>query len=603
MRKRSIIRFTSALITILAASVIAPSLITPRNTLEQGIDEPNVGATAIPVEALPEIYSEAFVPEQTDADDVSVAGRIDMLPEELTAQAQAWTEPPPFAPFSVAGTEPEGMLASSDIMSGGQIVDSFSFERRIDFAEGDIYSWLEGITTFRGNNFRDTAAYGWASIINAKFGGKWSRSTGSLTAPDGAFWSGHGWTGQPLIVKWPKQTREIMNMHTWAKEREELVEVIYPAMDGFIYFAELETGEATRDRLNIGFTFKGAGAIDPRGYPLLYVGAGYPSSRGAARIFVISLIDGSILYTFGSGDPFAPRAWTAADAAPLVDAETDRLIYPSENGVLYIINLNSEYDPSAGTMRIDPSDPVKWRYRGVRSQTGGKYWLGVESSPAIWQGHLFFADNGGNLICLDLNTLEPVWVQDVLDDTNNSPVLELENGLPYIYISTGFHGDWRAPANSSAAVPIWKIDATTGEIVWRTDYKCLTSTGVSGGVQGTIAIGKNTLRDLIFVSVARTPDRTSGILAALDKETGEIVWEFRANQYGWSSPVCVYAGDGNGYIIHSTSGGYMYLLDGLTGEVMDSVLLGGVIEASPAVYENTVVIGTRAMKIWGIQLT
>lgn len=36
----------------------------------------------------------------------------------------------------------------------------------------------------------------------------------------------------------------------------------------------------------------------------------------------------------------------------------------------------------------------------------------------------------------------------------------------------------------------FKIDAETGEIVWRTDYTCYTVQDLSGGVQGTIAVGK-----------------------------------------------------------------------------------------------------------------
>jgi outer membrane protein assembly factor BamB len=393
-----------------------------------------------------------------------------------------------------------------------------------------------------------------------------------------------------------------MNMYDWAKEKDELIEVIYPSMDGNVYFSELETGAATRDKLYLGFPFKGCGTIDPRGYPLLYAGAGYSGAKGAARIFVVSLVDGSILYTFGYNDRFAPRGWTAADAAPLVCAETDQLIYPSENGTIYIIKLNSEFDPGTGTMTIDPST-VKWRFRGKRSQSGGKYWLGMEDSPVIWRGHLIISDNGGHLICLDLNTLEPVWVQDTLDDTNCSPALELEDGHPYIYISTSFHGGWRTPEGSSAAIPVWKIDAVTGEVVWRTDYKCYTVGGISGGVLGTAALGKHELSELVFVPVARTPAKGAGILAALDKRTGEAVWEFRTNQYAWSSPVCVYDKSGKGYIIFCTSGGYMYLLDGLSGDILDTMQLGSNVEASPAVYESTIVVGTRGMKIWGVKLT
>ena len=44
-------------------------------------------------------------------------------------------------------------------------------------------------------------------------------------------------------------------------------------------------------------------------------------------------------------------------------------------------------------------------------------------------------------------------------------------------------------------------------------------------------------------------------------------------------------------------------MDGLTGDVYDSIVLSnGAIEASPAVYNNYVVIGTRACKIWGLEL-
>ncbi|MEI3413380.1 MAG: hypothetical protein V8Q57_09485 [Blautia sp.] len=59
---------------------------------------------------------------------------------------------------------------------------------------------------------------------------------------------------------------------TGAKEDDDLVEVIYACMDGYVYFLDLKTGKPTRDTLNLGFTFKGAGALDPRGYPILYVG-------------------------------------------------------------------------------------------------------------------------------------------------------------------------------------------------------------------------------------------------------------------------------------------------------------------------------------------
>ncbi|MCL2044968.1 MAG: PQQ-binding-like beta-propeller repeat protein [Oscillospiraceae bacterium] len=525
-------------------------------------------------------------------DDSEINGIID--------DASAWL--PIFEPFSVEETSPDLLISSTGIMSLGQQVSEYLFEYPIDFAYGFDYGSIDGITTFRGNNFRDSAAFGFAEIYNGKFGGSWFRTTSNYLSQDETYWSGHGWTGQPLIVNWSLETRSAMNMYDWAKEQESLVEVVYPAMDGYVYFTELETGKQTRENLYLGYTFKGSGAIDPRGYPLLYVGAGFEGASGAPGIFIISLVDGTILHSFGNGDGFAPRAWYAADAAPLIDSETDTLIYPSENGIIYFIKLNSEFDTQSGSLSINPDPPVKWRYNGKRSHVDGKFWLGMEASPVIWRGYLFIADNGGHLLCLDINKLELVWVRDILDDTNCSPVLALEDGQPFIYISTSFHSDWRASADSSAVVPIWKIDARTGETVWQVDYTCRTMTEVSGGVQGTIATGKYNLDNLVFVPMARTPNSYGGILAAIDKYTGQIVWEYSTSYYSWSSPVCFYDQNNKGYIIYCTANGYMYMLDGESGELLDTFFLGGLTEASPAIYNNTIVIGTRDMRIWGITL-
>lgn len=122
-------------------------------------------------------------------------------------------------------------------------------------------------------------------------------------------------------------------------------------------------------------------------------------------------------------------------------------------------------------------------------------------------------------------------------------------------------------------------------------------------MQGTLAMGKNKLSDLIFVPVARTPNAGTGILAAINKHSGEVVWEKQTQVYSWSSPVAVYDTEGNGYIVFCTAGGYMYLFDGLTGRVMDSLDIGGNVEASPAVYNNTIVVGTRAQMIWGVNIS
>lgn len=508
-----------------------------------------------------------------------------------------------FEPHCVETTAPEKMISYTEVEVDGTKLEStaqYVPDAEISFPVGEDYTEAEGILTFRGNNFRDSPAYGTAEIQNHTLTQKWSHDTGSLSS-GGTFWSGSGWTGQPLMTKWPREVKAHMNMYDWAKEDDELVEVIYACMDGYVYFLDLETGKPTRESLYLGYTFKGAGALDPRGYPILYVGAGYNSDNGPAKVFIINLLDCSTMYTFGDNDAFSLRgSLSFFDSSALVDAETDTLIYPGENGILYLIRLNTSYDQNAGTLSIAPGKTVKWHYYGLRSSSAN-YWVGMEDSAAVYKGYLFVADNGGHLMCLNLNTLELVWVQDILDDSNSTPVLSIENGKLYLYVSTSFRLGWRS--SSSATVPVWKINAETGEIIWQTDYECYSDDGVSGGVQSTIASGKNGLSDYIYVTVSKTENNANGVLACLNKETGAVVWEHKAG-YAWSSPVCVYNGDGTGTVLYCSSDGNMYLLDGSGGQVYQTLSLSqGVIEASPAVYNNYAVVGTRDCKIWGIELS
>ena len=507
-----------------------------------------------------------------------------------------------FESHCVDSTKPENLISYTNIeVDGNQLenISDYQPDGDIQFNVGEDYTDVDGIVTFRGNSFRDNPTYGSANMTNSKLNGKWSADTGSLASGD-TVWTGSGWTGQPLMMKWPKEVKAHMNMTEKAKADDDLVEVIYACMDGNVYFLDLKTGEKTRDPLYLGYTFKGAGALDPRGYPIMYVGAGYNSNEGTARVFVVNLIDCSVMYTFGDNDEFSLRgSLSFFDGSALVDEETDTLIYPGENGILYLIKLNTSYDKATGSLSINPGKIVKWRYYGTRSSTES-FWIGMEDSAAVYKGYAFMADNGGNLMCLNLNTLELVWVQDTLDDSNSTPVLEIENGHLYLYVSTSFRLGWRS--NDSATIPIWKIDAETGEIIWHTDYECYTDDGVSGGVQSTIACGKNSLSDYIYVTVSKTSDNASGVLACLKKSDGSKAWE-DSSSYAWSSPVCVYNEDGTGKVLYCNSTGDVRLLDGKTGELNDTLSISdGVIEASPAVYDNMAVVGTRDCKIWGIEL-
>ena len=506
-----------------------------------------------------------------------------------------------FKPHYTDSTNPEKYGLKTTIYSGNTKVDSYSSDK-FDFGYDKNYTDAEGIITFRGNNFRDGAAYGSASLTNKKFSSVlWRAHTGSMESGSGyPAWTGSGWTGQPLIVKWDNETKNNMNIFPEKKAKENLVEAIYATMAGKIYFLDIEDGQFTREPMNLGYVFKGAGALDPRGYPIMYVGAGDYTPGGATpKMFIINLLDCTVMKQYNGADNVAHRTWGAFDSSALVCAETDTLIYPCENGLIYSIRLNSAYDKTNGKVSINPDEPVKFKVTTNRNGNSS-YWYGFETSAVFYGQYMYIADNGGLLYCIDMKTFEVIWMQDVVDDTNSTPVLEIENGKPYIYISTSLH--W-TKKNGRGDIPVFKIDAETGEYVWKKVYNCATVEGTSGGVQGTIALGKNDCEDLIFVPLAHYPKTYQGGIAAINKKTGEEVWYYAENSYTWSSPSVITGSDGNSIVINCDLAGDIVMLDAKTGKLIDKISPGGIIEASPAFYNDMMIIGLRSSSIVGIKLT
>ncbi len=496
---------------------------------------------------------------------------------------------PPFKPAHTDKTNPDNFGVKWEIIQNGSIVDSYTREETITFGEGKEYTGLEGLITFRGNSYREGASYGTVDVKNKTLTQKWSSEIGALNG-----WTGSGWTGQPLIVQWDDETKAIMNLYKEKKEKEGLVEVIYATLDGYVYFYDLDDGSYTRDPVWVGMNFKGAGALDPRGYPLMYVGSGDVAGGKVPRMYIISLIDGKILYERSGSDSFSLRPWYAFDSSPLVDAETDTLIWPGENGILYTIKLNTLYDPAGGTISVSPQEAVKVRY-----STKSDKCLGMESSCIIVGNYLYMGDNGGWFFCVDMNTMELVWAQDTKDDVNATPVFQWgEDGNGYIY--TGSSMEYQ-----NGVSYVYKLDAQTGEIIWEKTFGGIPyDKNVSGGILSSPVLGKEgtTLEGLILYSVSKTPEPWSGTLAALSTETGEVVWQTTLSNYCWSSPVAVYTEDGTGYVVICDSAGNVRLLDGLSGEILSTVQLGSNIEASPAVFGDTLVVGTRGQKVYGLKI-
>lgn len=468
----------------------------------------------------------------------------------------------------------------------GQRLTSTDAFKNVSF--NSPYTSLEGVLTFRGNEARTSPAYGYTTLQDAKLSSLWQFKTHSSSWGGGA-----GWTGQPVIIKWPSATQKTMNLYEPFKNSTHFVEVIYGSLSGHIYFLDLKTGKPSRPSIKIGNPIKGSVAVDPRGYPLLYVGEGVPE-KGSIGYSIYSLIDGKQLYHINGIDQTAPRRWGAFDSSSLIHSASDTLITAGENGLIYFIKLHTKFDPSAKTISISPET---YKYKYVLK---GSNRLGIENSLVAYNNLLFFADNTGFIHCINIHTLQPVWIYDSGDDIDATLTLDIENGMPYLY--TGNEIDHQG---TSGTCHLRKLNGLTGEVIWENAYPCKSITGshaVNGGLLATSVVGKHTLSDTVIFSIARYKHMNQGLMVALDKKTGENKWSKLFNNYMWSSPLDFYDKTGKGYLIQCDSAGNMFLLEGTTGKELHKINLGSNIEASPAFYKDYIVVAPRGNKIVGIKL-
>lgn len=452
------------------------------------------------------------------------------------------------------------------------------------------YSNLKGITTFRGNNYRENASFGTVSVIENTLTKIWTKTIGKTDN-----WTGIGWNGQPSIITWDEDVKKQMNIYEKFKEKENFTEVIYGGLDSYIHFYDLETGEETRDKIKIASSIKGSVTIDPRGYPLLYVGQGIDTKNGKVvkmGYYIFSLIDGKELYFINGRDSFAYNNWGAFDGNPIIDAKTDTMFLPGENGIIYIVKLNTFYDKLSGFIAINPTT-TRYRYTINGKATGS------ENSITIYKNYAYFINNHGYIQCLDLSNLTPIWLYSMGDDCDATLGLEEENGKIMLYAACEV--DRR---KQKSPTYIRKIDGFTGEMIWEYSVECFYDANVNGGVLSSPIIGKNEIQNLVIYNIAKTgKNEMSGKMVALYKETGKIAWEKELDVYSWSSPTAIYSEKGEANIIFCDAHGKIHLIDGLTGETKTVLnTSGGNIEGSPAVYNDIIVIGTRGQKIYGIKI-
>jgi len=457
---------------------------------------------------------------------------------------------------------------------------------------------VKGVLTFRGNNYRTGGAYGTANVQNKKLEIVWSKEIGEIRG-EGSYWPGAGWTGQPLLVNWPQASKEAMSLDPKYVSDPNFVEVIYPVFEGKVYRLNLADGTPTKDPIDVKYGFKGTGSIDPRGYPLLFAGQGLNDRNGTVGYWHYRMFDliqnKEVAFINGLDAGSLRPEWGAFDSSALINRQTDTLIEPAENGLIYRVKLNTTFDAAAKKVSIDPQ-LTKLVYAGPDSNKHG-----IENSAVAYRNLMFAADNDGYLICWDINTLQILWMRQVGDDTDASLVLDATDEGVFLY--TGNEVDHRGTNGGEHLTNIRKIDAFTGKQVWQYDIPTYYDAAVNGGVLGSPILGQGSLGDMVIFNVARTTAPREGDLVALDKQSGKVIWRRHLTNYSWSSPTLITGSDGTPYVVLPDSDGTIHLINPTTGEDYSTLQLGKNTEATISAYGNMLVVASYDRHIYGIRIT
>ncbi|MDE6325769.1 MAG: hypothetical protein K2M02_06325 [Duncaniella sp.] len=305
---------------------------------------------------------------------------------------------------------PDTLYESAQVVKSRVIVSDTTLSGRLA-SVADLYESNPGAFTFRKGASRRSDFGGRVSGRPDTVVVDWRFTTGvdNRETDFGTWGGGSGWTGQPLYVAWPDSCTARFKAGGYAPR-----EIIVGSLDGNVYFVDYETGSASREPVSVGNPIKGTVSLDPTLNGNLYVGQGIPAERPFGAL-VIDLFSHRVSHFFPE-DPAALRRWGAYDSSPV---RVGRFLFrPGENGSVY------KFVVSPGDLKLH--SVLRYTVNGAAP--------GIESSMGVYRNYGYVADNHGNIICINLDTMRPVWRYPLGDDTDATPVVEVENDRPVIYV-------------------------------------------------------------------------------------------------------------------------------------------------------------------------
>lgn len=426
---------------------------------------------------------------------------------------------------------------------------------------------IEGLLTFRGNPSRSYYGKGPVPRTQPEILRRFPEAPmckSSENLGETKVWCGMGWTGQPVIA-----------------ERKDRRWAVFGGYDGHLHFMDAITGERILPDLVTGDIIKGTPTIDPEGYPLVYSG----SRDNLLRVVAIDRPgQAEVLWTLDS-ESVPPNLWNDDwDSSPIILG--DYLVEGSESSRLWVVKLNRSYDKATGLVRVNPKvvfTTPAWDAEVLAAN--GDDDASVESSVTIYKDTVYFGTSAGLVWGYDLRPLRtgglPKQVFRFYTAGDNDPSVVVDDeGM--LYIAGEFDRDL---PRAREVGQLTKVDPAnpSNPIVWTFTE----TTRVTGGIYGTPGIVGNT--------IIVTSD--GGRLIALNRDTGAVKWEIKLPGPLWASPVIV-----DDVLLVGDCSGFFHAFDVSSPDVAPpklwSIELGGCIEATPAVWDGRIYIGTRAGRLF-----
>ena len=488
-------------------------------------------------------------------------------------------------------------LAENPVWVGSQQAEGYVRETPIDMPAGDAYQvqpW--GVTTWRGSSYRQNAAVGTLEGAAVGLELAWTTETGALYLDAYEHFWGFSWYSQPAIVKWPLELRRSMiTLTDEAWNTAGLREVIFPSLDGKVYFLTLTDGTATRDAIDVGYPLLGAATLHPLGYPLMLTGQYSDMLRyGRGSIGAhwhelltqrsIRFVDGR-MEALGVNDADTGAFSTSA----LIDHNTNTAVSLSKDGYLYTVQLDTRlYTDGTGNelgeFTVDFAPAVIARVTEDDEE--------VTTALSMDGSLLYFGTDRGRLICVDTTTMQTRWTLQLSGPLYATPALEQTADGLVVY--------------AGSADAVYCLDTGSGEVIWQKRFTAADGLADHGVIASPV-VGQNALDGLVFFAATTQNNREGRVdshLVALDKLTGEVVWK-QVVSTAEASPAAVYDASGSGWVISVDRYGGLTLLDGLTGQVLDTLFLDMRAMSSPAVYGDMLVVGGAADqggRVFGVRI-